>query len=126
VGFCLVRNTAKAVEIVDFMLSCRVQSKFIEQALFSHLLDHHNPRGTTAIWVNFHQTGRNTPARRVLEAIGFRPCNSAEDGFDEGMILHESLKCNFIEVRCFAPSTTLRGENDGAGADISHTDGAGE
>ena len=126
VGFCLVRNTAEAVEIVDFMLSCRVQSKFIEQALFSHLLEHHNPRSATSIWVNFHQTGRNTPARRVLEAIGFRPCNSAEDGFDKGVILYESRKCNFIEVRCFVPSSTLHREGGGARAEMSSTHGSGK
>ena len=34
--------TAEVVEVVDFMLSCRVQGKFIEQSLFSHLLEHHN------------------------------------------------------------------------------------
>ena len=97
--------------MLDFMLSCRVQAKFIEQALFSHLLEHHNPRGAKAIWVNFKKTERNTPALNVLRAIGFRPGATGENGMDQGgdqvadeMILRtaEPLKCDFITVRCSA------------------------
>ena len=104
IGFCLVRHTAEVVQIVDFMLSCRVQGKFIEQALFSHLLEHHNAKQAQAIWVNFRQTERNTPARGVLDALGFRACAIREDSFAEGMIsrLPEMLKCDFIRVNCIA------------------------
>ena len=106
VGFCLVKAGGTTLEVLDFMLSCRVQSKFIEQALFSHLLAHHNPTGAKAIWVNFQKTDRNTPAHNVLRAIGFESCDAARDGFDHGMILRtiEPLQCDFIEVRCSAPS----------------------
>lgn len=105
VGFCLVEARPARLEVRDFMLSCRVQSKFIEQALFSHLLAHHNPAGAKAIWVNFKKTDRNTPAYNVLCAIGFQPCDSARDGIDHGMILHttEPLRCDFIAVRCSEP-----------------------
>ncbi len=79
VGFCLVETRPATLEVLDFMLSCRVQSKFIEQALFSHLLAHHNPAGAKAIWVNFKKTDRNTPAYNVLCAIGFEACDGARD-----------------------------------------------
>jgi FkbH-like protein len=111
VGFCLVKDKPGTIEVLDFMLSCRVQAKFIEQALFSHLLEHHNPRGAKAIWVNFKKTERNTPALNVLRAIGFRPGATGENGMDQGgdqvadgMILRtaEPLKCDFITVRCSA------------------------
>jgi len=102
VGFCLVKAEAARLEVLDFMLSCRVQSKFIEQALFSHLLANHNPTHANAIWVNFKRTDRNTPAYNVLCAIGFRPCDAVRDGIDQGMILQtsEPLRCDFIAVRC--------------------------
>lgn len=102
VGFCLVREQPETLEVLDFMLSCRVQSKFIEQALFSHLLEHHNPERARAIRVNFRKTDRNTPAHNVLCAIGFLPIDKPETG----MILHtdEPLKCDFIKVRCCAPA----------------------
>jgi len=102
VGFCLVRSKAEVIEVVDFMLSCRVQGKFIEQALFSHLLEHHNAQKARTIWVNFRQTDRNTPARGVLDALGFRACAKEEEGFAEGMILRvaEPLNCDFIRMNC--------------------------
>lgn len=117
VGFCLVKNKPDTVEVLDFMLSCRVQSKFIEQALFSHLLEHHNPGGAKAIWVNFKKTDRNTPAHNVLQAIGFKPCDPARDGIDSGVILRttQPLKCDFIAVRCAAPEGAIAyDENAGA------------
>src|SRR5579872_2383367 len=102
VGFCITQTQPARFEILDFMLSCRVQSKFIEQALFSHLLAHHNPHGANAIWVNFKKTDRNTPAYNVLCAIGFQPCEVGRDGIDHGMMLRmsEPLRCDFIAVRC--------------------------
>jgi FkbH-like protein len=102
VGFCMVRQTAEVIQVVDFMLSCRVQGKFIEQSLFSHLLEHHNAQQARTIWVNFRQTDRNTPARGVLDTLGFRACVIEEDGFAEGMILRlaEPLSCDFIRMNC--------------------------
>jgi FkbH-like protein len=102
VGFCIVQQEQKELRINDFMLSCRVQGKFIEQALFSHLLEHHNLHGTRAIWVNFRVTDRNTPARQVLESLGFEHCD-AEDGTGRGgLMLRQSnrLSCDFITVNC--------------------------
>jgi len=117
VGFCLVKDKPEVLEVLDFMLSCRVQSKFIEQALFSHLLEHHNPGGAKMIWVNFRKTDRNTPAHNVLRAIGFEACDPARDGIANGMILRttEPLKCDFIAVRCTAPAGAIAyDENAGA------------
>ncbi|HXR25265.1 MAG TPA: HAD-IIIC family phosphatase [Candidatus Binataceae bacterium] len=109
VGFCLVKDKPDTVEVLDFMLSCRVQSKFVEQALFSHLLAHHNPGGAKAIWVNFKKTDRNTPAHNVLRTIGFQSCDAARDRIDSGMILRTAvpLKCDFIAVRCSAPEGAI-------------------
>ncbi len=114
VGFCLVKETPEIIEILDFMLSCRVQSKFIEQALFSHLIEDHNSHGAKAIWVNFRKTDRNTPAHNVLCAIGFRPCDIVRDGTDRGMILRteKPLRCDFIEVRCSATAGAVACEEE--------------
>ncbi|MGH7932175.1 MAG: HAD-IIIC family phosphatase [Candidatus Binataceae bacterium] len=104
VGFCLIRHEAGVLQVVDFMLSCRVQGKFIEQALFSHLLEHHNAQQARTVWVNFQQTDRNTPARGVLDALGFRACAPEEGDLTGGMILRlsEPLSCDFIEMNCAA------------------------
>ena len=113
VGFCLAKaseSQGATLEVLDFMLSCRVQAKFVEQALFSHLLAHHNPGAAKAIWVNFKKTDRNTPAFNVLQAIGFTACDATRDGYDHGMILRTvaPLRCDFIEVRCAAAETEVR------------------
>jgi hypothetical protein len=52
--------------------------------------------------VNFRQTDRNTPARDVVDTLGFRVCAVEEDGFAEGMILRlrERLTCDFIRINC--------------------------
>jgi predicted enzyme involved in methoxymalonyl-ACP biosynthesis len=75
-----------------------VQGKFIEHALFSHLFEHHNRQRAEALWVNFHSTERNTPARQVLEALGFE-AGESEGG---GLILRQCgrLSCDFISVTC--------------------------
>jgi len=100
VGFCIVQEMNPELHLNDFMLSCRVQGKFIEQALFSHLFRHHNQPAAQAVWVNFHSTERNTTARQVLEALGFKQCTS-EIG---GLILRQfdHLNCDFINVICTA------------------------
>jgi FkbH-like protein len=97
IGFSIVRHESTAIRIEDFMLSCRVQGKFLEQAFFDHLFRDHNPLSARALWVNFHSTERNTPARNVLETIGFSSAGSGP-----GMLMPDPavLRCDFIEVRC--------------------------
>jgi FkbH-like protein len=75
VGFCLVhresaRDGADELVVDDFMLSCRVQGKFVEQALLNHLADN-GPRPVASIRVNFKQTARNRAAQMVLEKLAF-------------------------------------------------------
>lgn len=78
VGFCLShRETApeggEIVVVEDFMLSCRVQGKFIEQALFWHLAEGADAAPAKAVIVNFKRTDRNRAAEMVLQKLGFEP-----------------------------------------------------
>lgn len=70
VGFCLAARVGGGLRIEDLMLSCRVQGKFVEQALFAHLA---RRPGWTARFVEvaFVPTARNAAARAVLDALGF-------------------------------------------------------
>ena len=74
VGFCMARvehnGGAARLVIDDFMLSCRVQGKFIEQALIHDLISRMEQR-PAEVRVNFRKTDRNRPAQLVLEEIGF-------------------------------------------------------
>jgi len=96
IGFALVYPRAGELFVEDFMVSCRVQGKFLEQAFFSHLLAKHNPSRSSIVRVNYTPTAKNTPARKVLETIGFRQER------EEGMILTaaQGLRCDFIRLEC--------------------------
>lgn len=81
VGFCLVhrepsKSGADELVIDDFMLSCRVQGKFIEQALLHHLVEK-GPRPVDSVRVNFRPTDRNQAARMVLEKLGLEADEAA-------------------------------------------------
>jgi FkbH-like protein len=93
VGFAMARHSAGEILVQDLMLSCRVQGKMIETALFSHLLARHDPSGRARLRVNFQETKRNQPARQVLEAARFRHLESGrfELGAGEGAVLGSGI-----------------------------------
>ena len=96
VGFSIVKQAPGEIEVKDFMLSCRVQGKFIEKAFFGFLLKRQDHESGPRFRVGFMQTSRNTPAKQVLDRLNFV---SAEDGV--GLVLDrpgESLACDFIRV----------------------------
>ena len=106
VGFCLVRFLEEEIRIEDFMLSCRVQGRFIEQAFFNYLVNAAESRRPKSLSVNFHPTGRNIPAQQVLESLNFVPCSS-----NKGLCLdltRHTLKCDFISVQ--SSSTQKQGQ----------------
>ena len=95
VGFgSLWRAEVKKVPIEDFMLSCRVQARFVEQAFFAALIEDHP--SVRRITVNFTATGRNTPAQQVLLAMGFEE-NPEQKGMRMDLQAHD-LTCDFIQV----------------------------
>jgi len=106
VGFCIVGRAPSAILIRDLMLSCRVQGKLLEKAFFHHLLENHRLGGPSSLWINFSKTGRNTPALRLLESLGFQPCDAAASPSGHGMMLDavhsDSLRCEVIQVSCAA------------------------
>jgi len=107
VGFCVVRHSKDEVSVDDFMLSCRVQGKFIEKAWFSHLSTHHNSKMARYLRVNFSETARNRPAKQILDTLGFVA------GQGSGMVLdlsHGNLSCDFIRVDCTIESSTVRSD----------------
>lgn len=96
IGFALIRPGQAELLVDDFMLSCRVQGKFLEQAFLAHILAQHNPLAATAIRVNYKNTSKNTPARKVLQSIGF----TVDDR--PGMVTRAdaAVSCDFISISC--------------------------
>lgn len=91
VGCAVVARDTTALRIKEFMLSCRVQGKFVEQAFFAAMLRGEEQR----ICVNFRATGRNAPALQVLESIGFQQ----DPQWGMSIDLNERvLSCDFIQI----------------------------
>jgi len=101
VGFCLAHRLSGAngagdtLVIEDFMLSCRVQGKFVEQALIWHLAAN-GPRPVDAIRVTFRQTERNKAAQMVLEKLGFA-LNAAHDAYERAYV-PDDLAVDFMTI----------------------------
>jgi FkbH-like protein len=96
VGIGIVESDGAVLRVRDFMLSCRVQGKFVEQAFFDWIVRHPKFGAPKRLWINFHKTGKNRPAQQVLDAIRFVPVEG-EDGLSLDLSQH-TLSCNFIHV----------------------------
>lgn len=96
VGFGVVHREGARIEVRDFMLSCRVQGRFIEQAFFKHLVDVHPGGHAEALVVNYQPTARNRPALQVMEELGFERLPSSV-GMSLDLVARP-LSCDFIQV----------------------------
>ena len=96
VGFCIVSWRPDRAIVEDFMLSCRVQGKLVEQALFSHLVSLHPHGRPRHLEVNFRATDRNKPAQQVLDALHFTVGDPGRCVLD---LSAHPLSCDFIELR---------------------------
>lgn len=99
VGFCMAHfegeEGRKRLVVDDFMLSCRVQGKFIEKALLNDLVLRADGE-LDEVFIDFRKTERNRPAQLVLEEIGFG------EGADGGYVLDPGavdLSVPFMTVR---------------------------
>lgn len=106
VGFCLASRDGDTVVIEDFMLSCRVQGKYVEQALFDYLASFYDRRQADAlakegatyparIVVNFTPTARNAAALKVLKTLDFA---ERETGGYERPIKPGDLAVSFMSI----------------------------
>jgi FkbH-like protein len=79
VGFAAVREVRTAggaqLRVEEFMLSCRVQGRMLEQAFFRHLSEETKGPDAASLWIAFRPTPRNGALARVLEALNFAPAD---------------------------------------------------
>jgi FkbH-like protein len=76
VGFCLVDR--REPRITDLMFSCRVQSKRVEHALLSTILQRAREGGPIDVHANYRKTSRNAPSGRVFEDVGFEVASETD------------------------------------------------
>ena len=76
VGFGQYQAESEVLVFTEFAMSCRVAGKFVESALFAHLLARENCKaGSFAV----QKTKKNTLLRNTLEQIGFRTESDTAD-----------------------------------------------
>lgn len=68
VGFAIVDS--RQPRMTDLMFSCRVQSKRVEHAVLSYLLQKYRKAGGGDFWADYRKTPRNAPSGRVFQDIG--------------------------------------------------------
>lgn len=75
VGFGQYRVEEETLVFTEFAMSCRVAGKFVESALFAHLLHSENCKsGTFAV----QKTKKNILLRNTLQGIGFKALTESE------------------------------------------------
>ena len=67
--------------LLEFFMSCRVQRKRVEHAVFAHVAEALRARGHDEIKVRFRATERNGAAVRMLSELGFERGEDDEDGW---------------------------------------------
>jgi FkbH-like protein len=70
VGFVSIQNTGEALIVADFVMSCRVARKKIENAFFHWYLNRKECCGKN-VYARLKLTGRNQPLRQVFEELMF-------------------------------------------------------
>ena len=78
VGFCIVDS--REPRITDLAFSCRVQSKRVEHALLSFILQRYRKPAVRNVYANYRKTPRNAPSGRVFEDVGFETAGETDAG----------------------------------------------
>ena len=76
VGFALVDT--REPRLLDLMFSCRIQSKRVEHAVLSFLLNRFVHALNQDFYVNYRRTAKNAPSGKVFDELGFE--TAGEDG----------------------------------------------
>lgn len=72
VGAVVTHRAADVLHIDNFLLSCRVFSRGIEQACLSTVLRHARDRGVSAVTADYRHTSRNAVVREFYPSYGFQ------------------------------------------------------
>ena len=66
--------------MTDLAFSCRIQSKRMEHALLSFILQRYRQPAVRDVYANYRKTPRNAPSGRVFEDVGFETAGETDAG----------------------------------------------
>ena len=81
VGFVVVEIGSDNLKIIDFVISCRVAQKMIEDAFITWLSDKMRPEGKKYLLADYKKTLRNGKILSVFEKINFEKEDLGNDLF---------------------------------------------
>ncbi|BBC38999.1 hypothetical protein SGFS_102930 [Streptomyces graminofaciens] len=70
IGLLALRPDGDQLEVLAWMMSCRALGRGVEERLLGWLADHADELGCAKVHLTAERTPRNTPARRIVAALG--------------------------------------------------------
>ena len=111
VGLCIIDEPARLVR--DLMFSCRIQGKLVGETFVAWLAEKY--AGTTPLQARYKQSAKNTPARKLLESVGFVQVTTEEEGErweQSGVFRALAELSRIIEVRLPKEASNPAGAGD--------------
>jgi FkbH-like protein len=72
-GIVSLEPDGKKGQIVDFLLSCRVMGRRIEEAMLSTVVEYARALGLDQVWARYEPTAKNSPCLDYWKRSGFEP-----------------------------------------------------
>ncbi len=91
VGGAWISCTSERWLIENLILSCRVLSRGVEDAVIAHIADRATAAGVPLLDALFRDTGRNTPAASLYPRAGFTPYEKADGAVEYRLRLGPDL-----------------------------------
>jgi FkbH-like protein len=79
ISVLIASHRGHAVEIDDWLMSCRVLKRGVERMLLGHLVEWARARGARELRGRFLPTGRNELVRNLLDELGFERCSESDE-----------------------------------------------
>ncbi len=100
VGFIIIDYSKDIPCIIDFVLSCRVANKMVEQAVFNWLKSQLLKEGYDSLLLKFVPSSRNHIVFDVLQEIGFKEIENKTDYKYLKLDLSQKIEyCNIVQIR---------------------------
>lgn len=91
-GLASLRVTADQAHVVDFVLSCRVMGRRVEEIMASWLVDLARQAGAGRVVATYLPTAKNKPCLEFWQRSGFRPA--------EGHVFYWETAADFAKPAC--------------------------
>jgi FkbH-like protein len=98
IGFSIIRKSDATLQ--DLMFSCRIQSKRVDHAFLTHVINTYHKPGKTPFQVEYRKSSKNTPSAQIFSEMGFIETGKKDDisilSYPEALPLPTN---NIVEVK---------------------------